>query len=59
MIEAIELAIHQGEILCGFINRDLCKDYVRDNYPNLDPFDVTIETQYLTKIKPGVGPFQR
>ena len=53
MIEAIELAIYNGGILCGFPFRDDCKEWVRKNYPDIDPFDVTIETQYLTKIKPG------
>lgn len=59
MIEAIELAIHEGKILCGFTTREECKDYVRTVYPDLDAFDVTIEAQYLSGCKPAVGTFNR
>lgn len=62
MIEAIEVAFYQGKILCAFSTREECKDYVRENCEEVDPFDVTIETQYLTKTKPHFsyyGPVPR
>ncbi len=59
MIETIELAIFEGRILCGFATKAECKEWVRTNLPGADPFDVTIETQYLTKHKPGVGQLNR
>ena len=55
MIEAIEVAFYQGKILCGFSTREECKDYVRENCEEVDPFDVTIETYYLSKSKFGIA----
>ena len=59
MIEAIEVAIYEGRILCGFPTRNECKDYVKKEYPNMDPFDVIIQTQYLTTRNPNSGPVPR
>ncbi len=59
MIEAIEVAIHEGKILCAFPTRGQCKEFVRENYKEVDPFDVIIETQYLSKSAPYSGPVPR
>jgi hypothetical protein len=59
MTEAIEVAIYEGKILCGFPTRNECKDYIKKQYPNLDPFDVVIQTQYLTTNNPYTGPVPR
>lgn len=59
MIESIEVAIYEGKILCGFPTRSECKDYIKKEYPNMDPFDVVIQTQYLTTHKPYPGPVPR
>lgn len=62
MIEAIEVAIYDGKILCAFPTRDECKAYLKEKHLEVDPFDVTIETQYLTKPKPHssyYGPVPR
>ena len=55
MSEAIEVAIYEGKILCGFSTRNECKDYLKKEYPNIDPFDVIIQTQYLTIRPPHTG----
>ena len=58
MIEAIEIAFYNGQILCGFATREECKDYVREMCEEIDPFDVTIKTQYISDYKP-TGYFDR
>ena len=52
MIEAIEVALYQGNILCAFSTRDECKTYLKEKHPNIDPFDILIKTQYITDYKP-------
>lgn len=59
MTEAIEVAIYEGKILCGFPTRNECKDYIKKEYPNMDPFDVVIQTQYLTTHNPYTGVVPR
>ena len=55
MIESIEVAFYRGKILCAFSTRAECKDYVCENFEEVDPFDVTIETYYLSKSKFGIA----
>lgn len=55
MTEAIEVAIYEGKIICGFSTRNECKDYIKQEYPNMDPFDVVIQTQYLSTYNSNVG----
>jgi hypothetical protein len=59
MIEAIETAIYEGKILCGFSTREECKTYVREKYPDIDTFDVELKTQYITHNKPYNGGVPR
>jgi hypothetical protein len=53
MIEAIEAAFYEGRLLCAFTTREECKDYVREHYEEIDPFDVQIKTQYVSDYKPS------
>ncbi len=59
MIEAIETAIYEGKILCGFSTREECKTYVREKYPDIDYFDVELKTQYISNYKPTNGYLDR
>jgi hypothetical protein len=59
MIEAIECAYYSGKIICAFPTRDECKNHIKENYPNMDPFDVQIKTQYVSDYKPSNGYFDR
>lgn len=56
MIEAIDVVIVNGKIICGFPTRKECKDYMKKEYPGIDPYDVTIQTQYLSPHQPGSRP---
>ena len=58
MIEAIEVAFYEGKILCAFFTREECKDYIKKHLPDIDPFDVTIKTQYISDYK-STGYFER
>jgi hypothetical protein len=58
MIEAIEVAYHEGQILCAFTSREDCKTFIKEEYPDVDPFDVLIKTQYISDYKP-TGYFDR
>lgn len=58
MIEAIEAAFYEGKLLCAFFTREECKDYVRENYKEIDPFDVQIKTLYVSEYK-STGYFER
>jgi hypothetical protein len=58
MIEAIEVAFYNGEILCAFSTREECKTYIQKYCHDVDPFDVLIKTQYLSDYKP-TGYFDR
>ena len=58
MIEAIEAAFYQGELLCAFFTRGECKEYIKEKCPDVDPFDVVIKTQYISDYKPS-GYFDR
>jgi hypothetical protein len=58
MIEAIEVALYQGNILCAFSTRNECKTYLNEKHPDIDPFDILIKTQYITDYKP-TGYFDR
>jgi hypothetical protein len=58
MIEAIEVAYYEGQILCAFVTGSECKQYIKNTYPDVDPFDVTIKTQYISDYKP-TGYFDR
>lgn len=52
MIEAIEVAFYEGKLLCAFFTREECKDHIKKHLPDIDPFDVTIKTQYISDYKP-------
>jgi hypothetical protein len=54
----IYVAVHHGEILCGFPKRDQCKEFLRDKHPEIDPFDVEIKEHYLNPYNP-VKKFDR
>ena len=58
MIEAIEVALYQGNILCAFSTRDECKTFIKEKYPDIDPFEVQLKTQYISDYKPS-GYFDR
>ena len=58
MIEAIETAIYEGKILCGFSTREECKTFIKEKYPDIDPFEVQLKTQYISDYKPS-GYFDR
>jgi viroplasmin and RNaseH domain-containing protein len=58
MIEAIEVAYYEGQIFCAFSTRDECKTYLKEKYPDIDPFDVQLKTQYISDYKPS-GYFER
>jgi hypothetical protein len=58
MIEAIEVALYQGKILCAFSTRDECKTYLKEKHPDIDPFEVQLKTQYISDYKPS-GYFDR
>lgn len=58
MIEAIEVAFLNGKILCAFATRGECKDFIHEHCEEVDPFDVTLKTQYISDYKP-TGCFDR
>ena len=58
MIEAIEVAFYQGNILCAFSTREECKTYLKEKHSDIDPFDVQLKTQYVSDYKP-TGYFDR
>jgi hypothetical protein len=58
MIEAIEVALYQGKILCAFSTRDECKTFIKEKHPDIDPFDIQLKTQYISDYKPS-GYFDR
>ena len=58
MIEAIEVALYQGNILCAFTSREDCKTFIKEKYPDIDPFDIQLKTQYISDYKPS-GYFDR
>jgi hypothetical protein len=58
MIEAIEAAFYEGKLLCAFFTRQECKDYINQNRPDIDPFDIQLKTQYISDYKPS-GYFDR
>ena len=58
MIEAIEVAFYNGEILCGFSTREECKDFIREHCEEIDPFDVQLKTLYVSEYKHS-GYFDR
>jgi hypothetical protein len=58
MIEAIEVAYYEGQIFCAFTSREECKIFIKEKFPDIDPFDVLIKTQYLSDYKPS-GYFDR
>jgi hypothetical protein len=58
MIEAIEVALYQGNILCAFSTREECKTYITEKCFGVDPFDVQLKTQYISDYKPS-GYFDR
>jgi len=43
MIEAIEVAFYQGNILCAFSTREECKTYLKEKHSDTDPFDVQLK----------------
>jgi hypothetical protein len=52
MIEAIEAVFYEGKFLCAFPTREECKQYIKECGPlDIDPFDVTIKTQYISNHK--------
>jgi hypothetical protein len=59
MVEAIEVAFYQGNILCAFTTRAECKEYIKEKYSDIDPFDVQIKTQYLSNYKPSTSCIDR
>ena len=58
MIEAIEVAYYNGEIICGFSTREECKEYIKKNLPDIDPFEVQLKTAHISDFKP-TGYFDR
>jgi hypothetical protein len=44
--------LYEGQVLGAFVDRVELKNYIKDYYPNLDPFDVEIKYQYLTDANP-------
>ena len=48
MIEAIEVAYYNGEIICGFSTREECKEYIKKNLNYIDPFEVQLKTGYIS-----------
>ena len=58
MIEAIEVALYHGNILCAFTSREDCKTFIKEKYPDIDPFEVQLKTQYISDYKPS-GYFDR
>lgn len=59
MIQAIEAAFYEGKLLCAFFTRDECKEYIRKNLPDIDPFEVQLKTQYVSDYKQPTGYFDR
>ena len=59
MIEAIETAIYEGQILCAFTSREYCKTFIKEKYPDIDPFDIQLKTQYISDYKPSNGGVPR
>ncbi len=58
MIEAIQVAYYEDQIICAFTSREDCKTFIKEKFPDIDPFDVEIKTQYLNDYKPS-GYFER
>ena len=58
MIEAIQVAYYKGQIICAFTSREDCKTFIKEKFPDIDPFDVEIKIQYLNDYKP-TGYFER
>ena len=52
MFEGIYAAYHEGQVLGAFVDRVVLKTYIKDYYPNLDPFDIEIKYQHLTDANP-------
>ena len=48
MIEALSVAYYEGKIICAFPEKETCKKYIKENYPEIDGFDVIIKTQYAS-----------
>ncbi len=58
LIEAIEVAYYEGQIFCAFTSREDCKTFIKEKYPDIDPFEVQLKTQYISDYKPS-GYFDR
>jgi len=50
MIEAIEAAYYNGKLICAFFTREECKEYVRKNFPDIDPFEVQLRTSWISDL---------
>jgi hypothetical protein len=55
----IVCAMHDRKVICCFPTREECKTHIMEKYPNLDPFDVIIETKYLYDYKQTTDYFDR
>jgi hypothetical protein len=58
MSAAIEAAFYEGKLICAFFTREECKEYIKQNRPDIDPFDVQLKTQYISDCKSS-GHFDR
>lgn len=45
----------EKELICAFNTPDMCKNYIREKFPNVDPFDVSIKHLYITSLNPDRG----
>jgi hypothetical protein len=43
LITAIEAAFCEGKFLCAFFTREECKEYVKKELPDIDPFDIQLK----------------
>lgn len=51
-------AIYDGKVVCAFLTREECKNYIKKNHPDIDGFDVQISTKYLSDYD-NTGYFER
>jgi hypothetical protein len=58
MIEAVIAAFYEGKLLCAFLTREECKEYIRKNLPDIDHLEVQLKTQYVSDYEP-TGYFER
>ncbi|QGT54374.1 hypothetical protein b3_0130 [Synechococcus phage B3] len=55
MFEAICVAYYEGRVLCAFVDREEVKRYLKEHHSTIDPFDVSIKSQFLSDSNPKFG----